>query len=171
MSIDWLGGAIPGNAGEKFPLNAHPEPLRSPFPLAGGDALKPDPLNHDVAAISEAIREFAVAFNEGNLQKFMDVFSEDFVSMEYGRHTVLGKEALEEWRSYVQDRFTKYNRHLEITTDEIRVSGAMGLERGSVKVLLNPKSGGPAITEEHRFLDVWEKRNGQWKIVQAISNK
>ena len=92
MSTDWLGGAIPGNAGEKSPLNAHPEPLRSPFPLAGGDALKPDPLNDDIAAISEAIREFAVAFNEGNLQKFMDVFSEDFVSMDMAATRYWGKK-------------------------------------------------------------------------------
>ena len=90
----------------------------------------------------------------------MDIFSEDFVSMEYGRHTVVGKDVLEEWRSDGQDLFTKYDRHLEITTDEIRVSGTMGFERGSLKVVLHPKSGGEAKTEEHRFLDVWEKRDG-----------
>jgi ketosteroid isomerase-like protein len=133
--------------------------------------LKPDDPIDDAAAISEAIREFALAFNEGNLDTLMAVFSKDLVSMEHGHRTVVGKEALEKWRSHVQDLFTKYNPHLEITTDEIRVSGKMGFERGSLKVALNPKSGGEVKTEEHRFLDVWEKRNDQWKIVQAMSNK
>jgi ketosteroid isomerase-like protein len=144
LVLVWLGGRLATIAAEELPLNPQFEPPRPSLPLAGGDALKSETLNDDVAAISEAIREFAVTFNEGNLQKFMDVFSEDFVSMGYGRHTVSGKEALEEWRSSVQVQFTKYNRHLEITTDEIRVSGTMGFERGSVKVSLTPKSGGPA---------------------------
>jgi ketosteroid isomerase-like protein len=67
--------------------------------------------------------------------------------------------------------FTKYDRHLEISADEIKVSGDMAFERGLVKVVLKPKSGGEAVTEEHRFLDVWQRRNGQWKIVQAMTNK
>jgi hypothetical protein len=30
-------------------------------------------------------------------------------------------------------------------------------------MLLIFKSGGEAKTEQHRFLDVWQKENGQWK--------
>jgi outer membrane protein assembly factor BamB len=36
--------------------------------MCGVDALKSDDLNSDAAAISEAIREFVVAFNDANLQ-------------------------------------------------------------------------------------------------------
>jgi ketosteroid isomerase-like protein len=82
-----------------------------------------------------------------------------------------GKEVLDDWRSSAESAFAKYDRHLEISTDEIKVSGEMAFERGLVKGVLKPKSGGEAVTEEHRFLDVWQRRNGQWKIVQAMSNK
>ena len=51
--------------------------------------MKPDDLHSDAAAISEAIREFVVAFNDGNLQKFMDIFSENFVSTQAKRRNQL----------------------------------------------------------------------------------
>lgn len=145
--------------------------LQSSAIALGSDGTTRDNVMDDAAVISKIIQEYAAAYNEGDLQRFMEIFSDDFVSMEYGRPTRKGKEALDDWRSFAQLAFAKYDRHLEISTDEIKVSGDMAFERGLVKVVLKPKSGGEAVTEEHRFLDVWQRRNGQWKIVQAMTNK
>jgi ketosteroid isomerase-like protein len=105
-----------------------------------------------------------------SVEGVMNVFADDFVSVEYGRPTAKGKEALADWRAALQSTFSKYNCHLVIITDEIKVSGEMAYERGTVKLLLHPKSGGEALTEKHRFLDVWQKRSGEWKLVDAMSN-
>lgn len=130
-----------------------------------------NPSDAAAAAIAKAIGEFKDAYNQGDLEKTMAVFSDDLVYIGAGRPTRSGKDALDSWRASLQDTFARYDRVLDIVSEEIRVSGDMGIERGYVNVVLTPKGGGEPLTETHRFLDVWEKRNGMWKLVVGINNK
>jgi ketosteroid isomerase-like protein len=125
----------------------------------------------DEAAISKRISDFARAFNVGDVNGVMAVFWDDFVSMERGIPTESGSAALAFWESSVTTTFQKYDRNLRITGEQIKVSGNMAFERGAVDLVLTPKGGGEQIIEKHRFLDVWEKRRGQWKLIAVMSNE
>ena len=125
----------------------------------------------DAAAIAKAIGNFKDAYNQGDLEKTMDVFGDDLVYLGAAAPTRSGKDALDSWRASLQDTFARYDRALDIVSEEIRVSGNMGFERGYVSLVLTPKAGGAPLTEKHRFLDVWEKRNGKWKLVVGMNNR
>jgi len=125
----------------------------------------------DAAAIAKAIGDFEDAYNRGDLEKTMAVFGDDLVYIGAGAPTRSGKDALDSWRTSLQNTFTRYDRALDIVSEEIRVVGNMGIERGYISQVLTPKAGGAPITEKHRFLDVWEKRNGVWKLVVGMNNK
>jgi len=143
-------------------------PFGSELPLSGG----PSPgSSDDAAAIAKAIGEFKDAYNQGDLEKTMGVFGDDLVYIGAGAPTRSGKDALDSWRASLQDTFAHYDRALDIVSEEIRVSGNMGIERGYVNLVLTPKAGGAPLNEKHRFLDVWEKRNGKWKLTVGMNNK
>jgi ketosteroid isomerase-like protein len=125
----------------------------------------------DAAAIAKAIGAFKDAYNQGDLEKTMAVFGDDLVYIGAGAPTRSGKEALASWRASLQDTFARYDRALDIVSEEIKVSGDMGIERGYVDLVLTPKAGGAPLTEKHRFLDVWEKQRGRWKLVVGMNNK
>lgn len=131
----------------------------------------PSVASGDAAAIARTIEEFKDAYNRGDLQPAMAIFGDDLVYMGAGRPTLAGKAALDAWRASLQDTFARYDRVLDIVSEDIKVSGNLGLERGYVNVVLTPKSGGETITDRHRFLDVWEKSNGRWRLVMAMNNR
>src|SRR5262252_8920548 len=100
-------------------------PFGSELPLSGG----PSPgSSDDAAAIAKAIGEFKDAYNQGDLEKTMGVFGDDLVYIGSGAPTRSGKDALDSWRSSLQDTFVHYDRALEIISEEIRVSGKIGIE-------------------------------------------
>jgi ketosteroid isomerase-like protein len=125
----------------------------------------------EAAAIAKAIGDFKDGYNQGDLEKTMAIFGDDLVYIGAGGPTRSGKDALDSWRASLQDTFGRYNRVLDIVSEEIRVSGNMGIERGYISLVLTPKDGGAPLTEKHRFLDVWEKRNGKWKLTVGMNNK
>jgi hypothetical protein len=55
--------------------------LWSSLPPGRDDTLKAGDLNDAAAAISNPVGRFVVAFNEGNLQKFMNVFARDVLTV------------------------------------------------------------------------------------------
>jgi ketosteroid isomerase-like protein len=138
--------------------------------LGAGTGLRGDDLA-DEAAISNRIADFARAFNAGDVNGVMAAFWDDFVSVESGLPTESGSSALTTWENSLKATFEHYDRNLKIIGDQIKVSGNMAFERGSVDLVLIRKGGGEKVIENHRFLDVWEKRRGQWKLIAVMSNK
>jgi ketosteroid isomerase-like protein len=81
-----------------------------------------------------------------------------------------GRDAIHDfWRAALG--WGKWN--FELTTEDVRVSGPLAIERGSYKVAFVPGAGVPpgmpAFTDEGSYLVQWELDDGAWRIVNDIA--
>ena len=70
----------------------------------------------------------------------------------------------------LKETFRDYNGHLDVTTDEIIVSGAFAYTRGSYVVTLTPKAHGETTVVRRRSLEVWRRDGEVWRACRAMDN-
>jgi ketosteroid isomerase-like protein len=58
-----------------------------------------------------------------------------------------------------------------VRNDEMLISGDLAVVRGELWVELTPKSGdGPVERLQRRFLEVWRKADGNWRVIRTMDN-
>ncbi len=60
---------------------------------------------------------------------------------------------------------------MTVDTQEITILGDLAYDRGTLHVVLTPKKAGPSVIIERRFLEIWRKEDGKWKIIRAMDNQ
>lgn len=125
----------------------------------------------DVAAIQAAIEAFVAAYNAGDVERCLEVYSDDWVDMPHETRTLVGRAAKEAMAARFRHIFARFRPRLELDTEEIRVSGDMAFDRGTLVVALEPKAGGVTQELRARFLEVWRREpGGAWKVVRSMDN-
>ena len=71
---------------------------------------------------------------------------------------------------WVKDVLARFQGHLEVHNDEITVAGNMAFTRGHLVITLTPRAEGAPQTIERRFLEVWRKDAGRWRVIRAMDN-
>ncbi len=115
----------------------------------------------DVASIEKRIDQWLDGYNKADVQQMMDVFSSDFT--DDSRVDKAPESKAQNTQDY-SGTFAKYDSHITGITDEIRVSGDMAFDRGHYTVTFTPKAGGTTITVTGRFLEVWKREDGVWRV-------
>jgi ketosteroid isomerase-like protein len=128
--------------------------------------MKPDGAEADCDAIAKQIEEFIRAYEAGDLAGVMDYYSPDMIK--------LRQNAPPESRAQTQERvagvFRDFSGRLSVVNDEIVASGDLAYTRGTLKLTLTPRAGGPPLVVERRFLEIWRRSSGRWLVARAMDN-
>jgi len=119
----------------------------------------------DVAALERRIDQWLDGYNKADVAQMMDVFSEDFTDEE--QDAPLADKA--QVTLAFTGLFAKYDTRIEGVTEEIRVSGDMAFDRGHYITTFTPKAGGTTVTHGGRFLEVWKREGGVWKVQHIVT--
>jgi ketosteroid isomerase-like protein len=127
---------------------------------AGGDEL------NEEDAIEACISEFVKVYNAGNLEGVMAYYTDDLIKVRQGGPA----ETKPETAKRVAGVFDQFHSRVDVINAEIRVSGEMAYTRGSFRVTLIPKAGGESHFIERRYLEIWRKENGRWRVARTMDN-
>jgi uncharacterized protein (TIGR02246 family) len=125
--------------------------------------------NIDVGLVYELWNEYAAAANDGDMARWITLWSEDGIQMPPGAPRRVGKEQIRREMQSLFDRFTTSN--MVIHTEEIRILGDRAYSHGTLEYEITPKEGGETRSYSGKFLDILEKQvDGSWKIAIDCHN-
>jgi len=120
----------------------------------------------DEEQIKQAIAQFVEAYNAGDADRIASYYADDLVKLRAGAPA----EAKDDTVRRVKDVMARFQGHLEVHNDEIVVAGNMAFTRGRLLITLTPRAEGAPQTIERRFLEVWRKDAGRWRVIRAMDN-
>lgn len=126
--------------------------------VASGNAAREDQIRAAVAAWEDA-------YADADVERLMDLYADDVVSMPPGYPTFPDKAALREDFEWL---FNTFDIERDFNLADIKMSGNLATRRGTWTQKLTPKDGGEAITEAGKCVMVYEKYRNEWKIVWEI---
>ena len=85
----------------------------------------------DVAAVHAFVDHVRDTFNGGNLDTFMEVFTDDAIQLNQGYPDVVGKAAI---RKQYEDALAQNDIKVEFNTKEVLVSGELAYESGTYNI-------------------------------------
>jgi uncharacterized protein (TIGR02246 family) len=119
------------------------------------------------AMVGRINREYTRAYNAGQLDKILDFFAEDAITLSPDQPPVRGREAL---RRYYQEGFKReINRDLVLVSIRVETSGDLLYDAGRWENSLPMPEGGTKKFSGY-YLSVYKKIQGQWKIVANTFN-
>jgi ketosteroid isomerase-like protein len=124
----------------------------------------------DAYAIRLAKTKLRDAYSEGSVKGVLSVFADAYSDMSAGLASFYGVEARAVLKHRLRNLFAEYTARLAVTIISIRIQGAMAVDWGWHKLTLTPKKGGRSTTTRTRYLEIWQKDNGKWKIVIYFDN-
>lgn len=120
----------------------------------------------DRREILRAIDAFAGAYAAGDLNALASYYADDLLKLRQG--------AAEETRAQVvarvQGALSLARGRVEVDNQELEIEGDMAYTRGVFTVTLTPKDGGEPQRFTRRYLEIWRKRDGRWRVCRAIDN-
>jgi ketosteroid isomerase-like protein len=120
----------------------------------------------DEQQIKQAIAQFVEAYNAGDADRIASYYADDLVKLRAGAPA----EAKDDTVRRVKDVMARFQGRLEVHNDEITVAGNMAFTRGHLVITLTPRAEGAPQTIERRFLEVWRKDAGRWRVIRAMDN-
>jgi ketosteroid isomerase-like protein len=123
-------------------------------------------MNQDVEAITRATQDWVAAFEAGDLSGSTKPLTDDAVLVPPHEPEVAGRNAYEVWARGMLaaveiDEATA-------TVDDVRVAGDWAVSRGTWS--MKGKAGGAPMVDTTRYVLLWERRGGSWKITYDIWN-
>lgn len=120
----------------------------------------------EVDAIAKAAREFSENFVNGNYAAMHDAYWDDAVIHPPDRDILKGKEAIKSYWAFGPNFKQLYHRSI---ADSIIIAGTFAIDYGYwYSESMRGDQHGPVYSG--KYVIVWEKRNGVWKMLQDIWN-
>jgi uncharacterized protein (TIGR02246 family) len=138
--------------------------------LISGCSSTPRP---DLTADEKAIRELAARWQQALLARDAatqaGMFAEDGISYHDGQEPLVGPAAILEWEKKAVTRHPKAK--ITSTTTELRIAtaGDMAIQAGEGQLTDMGENGEDHTVRKQRFVTVWKKVNGQWKVAHDIA--
>lgn len=125
--------------------------------------------NPDIEEIKRLEAQVDGAWEVGDAEGFLDLFTNDVVWLPPGAPDVVGKEAC---REMVQDLLESTNfEQITSTNEEIMAIGEWAFHRFHVSMVATSKADGEARQMNFRAFRLLRKQNdGSWKIARYIWN-
>jgi ketosteroid isomerase-like protein len=120
----------------------------------------------DSGEILEAIESFARAYNSGDLAALLAYYDDDLVKLRQGAPP----ESKAEMERRVRDVFARFHTKVEVENLEIETVNDLAFTRGLFTVTLSARTGGDVHRVVRRYLEVWRKRAGRWRVARTMDN-
>ena len=123
----------------------------------------------DIDAINRLNEQANAAWEAGDVESFLDIFTDDVVWLPPGQPDVFGKEACRSWAQGALDRST----YEQVTkpSEEVVVASDWAFDRFRVSWVSTPRAGGEAKQTDFRGFHILRRQvDGSWKVVRYIWN-
>ena len=121
-------------------------------------------LTNDQASIAAAIDRFIAAYNRSDLEGLLALYSEDLVKIRFRCEPETKRQTADRLRSF----FETNSGSLTVRNEEIIVHGNVAFTRGTFEVRVTPKSGGEAARIVRRYVELWRKETGVWRVMRTM---
>jgi uncharacterized protein (TIGR02246 family) len=127
----------------------------------------------DLAADEKAIRELAARWQKALLDRDAatqaGMFAPDGISYHDGQEPLVGPAAILEWEKKAVVGHPKAK--ITSTTTELRIAAAgdMAIQAGEGQLTDMGENGEDHTVRRQRFVTVWRKVNGEWKVAHDIA--
>ncbi len=118
----------------------------------------------DSDAIRSAVDQFIAAYNRSDVDALLSIYADDLVKLRHRAEPESKRETEERLRSF----FETNRGHLSVQNDELIVSGDVAFTRGSLIIVTQARSGGEPQTIRRRFVELWRKEGGRWKVARTM---
>jgi uncharacterized protein (TIGR02246 family) len=116
----------------------------------------------DVTQIYELWKEYAAAWNAGDMERWISLWIEDGIQLPRGSTRRTGKERID---AKTQPLFDLFDWQMTVYPDEVKVLGDEAYSHGSRVFIKTPKEGGEPIEGTGKFLTILHRQiDGAWKI-------
>jgi len=138
-----------------------------------GMASTPTTTSAERSADDRAIRDLAARWQAALLARDADVqasmFADDGVSYHDGQEPLVGPASIRAWES--RSKASHPKAIITSTTDRIQIAtaGDMAVQTGEGKLTSLGANGEDQAVHRQRFVTVWKKVAGQWKVAHDIA--
>lgn len=115
----------------------------------------------------DTVWAYEEAFQAGEVDRVIEFYAPDAVSLPPGYPPSVGREAIE---ADLTGFFGEFDLEREFDLVDYEVAGDNATRLGEWTQTLTPKAGGDPIVETGRCVLGWRKINGEWKVVWEIWN-
>ena len=123
---------------------------------------------NDVRTLNQFRERTMQAENAGDATFFEGASAEDVIVMPPGMPAVSGRTATVAFMSAFLGQF---DLRIQYVSEEIRVHGDLGFDRGTYSQTLTPKGAGEGIRESGKYLWIYSRRSdGGWQFSRVIWN-
>ena len=125
-----------------------------------------DTTAEDLQAINAISKQWDDYFNSGNSAAVAALYAEEAKLLPPNNQMIVGRESIQE---FFQAGFDAGVGDLQGTVIELSVSGDMAHVVGKYTLTIQPEEG-EAISDNGKYMEIWRRVNGSWKINTAIWN-
>jgi ketosteroid isomerase-like protein len=128
----------------------------------------------DTLAEANAIRnledQWTVALQKSDTDKIISFFNTDAVAMKPNTPISIGLQAIRKERetSFTDTTMLYKTYSSKIDTIEVSASGDLAYVRGTDRITTKTPNG--LVDDMGKWVDIWKKINGEWKVVVNIWN-
>lgn len=114
--------------------------------------------------IDKKNKQLETWMKEGNLDSAATIFAENVIQMPPHQEPLDG---MDNFKKSWKDNLSYGSWDFKIKANEVKVCGDMAAERGEYTLDFVPNEGAPmpAFKDEGNYVVLWEKIDGDWKIV------
>ena len=122
----------------------------------------------DLKAIDSVRDTHVAALNAGDGGAWAALFTDDGVQMPPNMPANVGRSAIEPWSKGFLGMF---GVEFALAVDEVRIMGEWAFERGTYKIGLKPRSGGPSMQDAGKYITIYQRISGDvWRMARDIWN-
>ena len=140
--------------------------LAVPFLVSCTTAAPPDTTAEDSQAIKAAGAQWVDTFNRGDAAALASLYTEEATLLEPNSPLVVGRENIQ---AIFQGFFDTSAMELQLTLIELSVNGDMAHVVGKYALTIMPEEG-DAISDNGKYVELWKRENGSWKMDVDIWN-
>lgn len=119
------------------------------------------------AQVREAVSAWEDAYQAGDLNRLMEIYADEAVTMPPGVPILDGKAAIEtDFRQFFQE--FKVERQFSLV--DLEISGDLAVRRGEWTETHTPKAGGESVTQVGKCLVIFKRFGDEWKTIMEIWN-
>jgi uncharacterized protein (TIGR02246 family) len=122
----------------------------------------------DLRAIDRVREALVAALNQGNVDAWARVFSEDAVQMPPNAPANVGRARIRTWSQAFLDAF---RAEFALEVAEVRVAADWAFERGTYRIRVTPRAGGEAFQDTGKYIAIYQMQaDGAWLMARDIWN-